>query len=91
MRYFNIPGSRTRQVLELPNNSNVGIPGRWMFRIDNAKIEAAGCVSEGRSLLLVFKCILIMSENLPAWAEIWCPLIIVVIVTVKRNSCNLEN
>lgn len=60
VRYFNIPGSRTRQVLELPNSSNVGIPGRWMFRIDNAKIEAAGCVSKGGSLSLVFTCILSM-------------------------------
>ncbi|CAH3193578.1 unnamed protein product [Porites evermanni] len=46
-RYFNIPGSRTSQVLDLPNKSNVGVSGRWMFRIDNAKIEAAGCNTKG--------------------------------------------
>lgn len=53
MRYFNIPGSRTQEVLNLLDKSNVGIPGRWMFRIDNAKIEAAGCDSKGRSMSLV--------------------------------------
>ena len=48
IRYFNIPGSRTHEVINLPTQSNVGNPGRWMFRIDNAKVEAGGCNTKGK-------------------------------------------
>ena len=34
-------------MLELVNRSNVAIPGRWMFRVDSAKIEAGGCNTKG--------------------------------------------
>ena len=46
-RFTMIPGSRTSAVLNLPRTSNVAIPGRWMFRIDQAKIEVGGCNVEG--------------------------------------------
>ena len=49
IRYFSIPGSRTHQVINLPTQSNVGNPGRWLFRIDNAKVEAGGCNTKGNS------------------------------------------
>ena len=52
IRFFNIPGSATDQVIDFPKKSNVGNPGRWMFRIDNAKIDAVGCTS-GKSGLFV--------------------------------------
>ncbi|CAH3035734.1 unnamed protein product [Porites lobata] len=35
LRYFNIPGSGTQQVLDLSRQSNVGNPGRWLYRIDS--------------------------------------------------------
>ena len=49
IRFFNIPGSATDQVINIHTQSNVGNPGRWMFRIDNAKIEAGGCTTKGKS------------------------------------------
>ena len=61
MRYFNIPGSRTDRVLDLPNQSNVAVPGRWMFRVDNAKIEGDGCDKKGGSHL--FFSLLILSHD----------------------------
>uniref|UniRef100_A0AAZ3QN63 Sushi, nidogen and EGF-like domains 1 n=1 Tax=Oncorhynchus tshawytscha TaxID=74940 RepID=A0AAZ3QN63_ONCTS len=42
-RYFNIPGSRTDDVVDVEGTTNVGYPGRWVFRIDNAQVEVGGC------------------------------------------------
>lgn len=49
IRYFSIPGSRTHEVINLPIQSNVENPGRWIFRIDSAEIEAGGCNTKGKS------------------------------------------
>ncbi|XP_071847181.1 sushi domain-containing protein 2-like isoform X2 [Apostichopus japonicus] len=43
INFFAVEGSRTQRVVNVTRLSNVGIPGRWMFRIDNADIESAGC------------------------------------------------
>lgn len=50
IRYFNVPGSATDRIINVSSNSNVGKPGRWMFRIDSAKIEAGGCNTKGNSI-----------------------------------------
>ncbi|CAL8252359.1 unnamed protein product [Merluccius merluccius] len=42
-RYFNIPGSRTHDVAAVEGTTNVGRPGRWVFRIDDAEVEVGGC------------------------------------------------
>uniref|UniRef100_A0A8C7GN26 Sushi, nidogen and EGF-like domains 1 n=1 Tax=Oncorhynchus kisutch TaxID=8019 RepID=A0A8C7GN26_ONCKI len=42
-RYFNIPGSRTDDMVDVEGTTNVGRPGRWVFRIDNAQVEVGGC------------------------------------------------
>uniref|UniRef100_A0A665UQD8 Sushi, nidogen and EGF-like domain-containing protein 1 n=1 Tax=Echeneis naucrates TaxID=173247 RepID=A0A665UQD8_ECHNA len=42
-RYFNIPGSRTADVVNVEGTTNVGYPGRWVFRIDDAHVEVGGC------------------------------------------------
>ncbi|XP_056460177.1 sushi, nidogen and EGF-like domain-containing protein 1 [Gadus chalcogrammus] len=42
-RYFNIPGSRTPDVAGVEGTTNVGHPGRWVFRIDDAEVEVGGC------------------------------------------------
>lgn len=48
VRFFNIPGSGTHQVLDLPNQSNVAVPGRWMYRIDS---KDDGCIMNGNKSL----------------------------------------
>lgn len=56
-RYFNIPGSRTADVVNVEGTTNVGYPGRWVFRIDNAHVEVGGCNNSGEKdvpLLAVF-------------------------------------
>nr|XP_020143666.1 sushi, nidogen and EGF-like domain-containing protein 1 isoform X2 [Microcebus murinus] len=42
-RYFSIPGSRTADVAEVETTTNVGVPGRWAFRIDDAQVRVGGC------------------------------------------------
>ncbi|KAG9341578.1 hypothetical protein JZ751_019091, partial [Albula glossodonta] len=42
-RYFNIPGSRTDDVADVEGTTNVGYPGRWVFRIDDAQVQVGGC------------------------------------------------
>ncbi|XP_036374730.1 sushi, nidogen and EGF-like domain-containing protein 1 [Megalops cyprinoides] len=42
-RYFNIPGSRTDDVVDVEGTTNVGYPGRWVFRIDDAQVQVGGC------------------------------------------------
>uniref|UniRef100_A0A8C6L8Y8 Sushi, nidogen and EGF like domains 1 n=1 Tax=Nothobranchius furzeri TaxID=105023 RepID=A0A8C6L8Y8_NOTFU len=44
-RYFNIPGSRTTDVVGVEGTTNVGYPGRWVFRIDDANVEVGSCNS----------------------------------------------
>ena len=34
-------------MIDIETTSNVGIEGRWIFRIDNEVIDAGGCETEG--------------------------------------------
>ncbi|XP_069738891.1 sushi, nidogen and EGF-like domain-containing protein 1 [Phaenicophaeus curvirostris] len=36
VHFFNLPGSRTPEVLDVARTSNVGVPGRWIFRVDDS-------------------------------------------------------
>ncbi|CAN2391630.1 Nidogen-like [Pristimantis euphronides] len=45
--YFNIPGSRTDQVLNIKSTSNVNHPGRWVFQVDKFKVPG-GCVFQAK-------------------------------------------
>ncbi|XP_071814712.1 sushi domain-containing protein 2-like [Apostichopus japonicus] len=47
-RSFPLPGSRSDRVLDLMENSNIGIPGRWVFKVDGDMIEGFSCSSNGR-------------------------------------------
>ncbi|RNA04016.1 sushi domain-containing 2-like [Brachionus plicatilis] len=37
-RSLSLPGSLTENVLNLANDSNIGVPGRWIYRIDDSDI-----------------------------------------------------
>ena len=47
LRYFSVPGSRQAAIVNVETTTNVGLPGRWMFRIDDVSVEAGGCNTEG--------------------------------------------
>uniref|UniRef100_A0A8D0G9T0 NIDO domain-containing protein n=1 Tax=Sphenodon punctatus TaxID=8508 RepID=A0A8D0G9T0_SPHPU len=38
--YYNIPNSRTDEILHIGDTSNVEVPGRWVFEVDDVQIES---------------------------------------------------
>lgn len=46
--YFSLPGSRTPAIAHVGATSNVGLPGRWLFRVDDFSLPH-GCVYNGAS------------------------------------------
>ena len=45
--YYIINGSFTQDILSINSRSNVGIDGKWIFRVDRDNITAGGCSSSG--------------------------------------------
>lgn len=47
--FLNLPGSRSNDVVNIEQTTNVNIPGRWVFRIDTELIDPAnGCSYNGK-------------------------------------------
>uniref|UniRef100_A0A914DWE2 Sushi domain-containing protein 2 n=1 Tax=Acrobeloides nanus TaxID=290746 RepID=A0A914DWE2_9BILA len=40
---YMIPGSCEAEIITIGSRSNVGSSGKWVFRVDNAEIQTAGC------------------------------------------------
>ncbi|XP_019353974.1 IgGFc-binding protein-like [Alligator mississippiensis] len=47
--YFSLPGSRTPAIAHVGATSNVGLPGRWLFRVDDFSLPH-GCVYNAQFL-----------------------------------------
>ena len=46
--FFNLPGSRSNDVVNMEQTTNVNMPGRWLFRVDTDLIDPAnGCSFNG--------------------------------------------
>ncbi|NXI35871.1 TECTA protein, partial [Galbula dea] len=43
--YYNIPGSQTEAIINITQTSNVNVPGRWVFQVDDFKVT--GVPTEG--------------------------------------------
>lgn len=47
--FFNLPGSRSNDVVNIEQTTNVNTPGRWVFRVDMELIDPAnGCSYNGK-------------------------------------------
>ncbi|CAF0974524.1 unnamed protein product [Brachionus calyciflorus] len=46
IRFFNLPGTFSESVKELVNISNIGVPGKWIFRTDSSEIIDSGCITD---------------------------------------------
>lgn len=47
--FLNLPGSRSNDVVNIEQTTNVNIPGRWIFRVDPDLIDPAnGCSYNGK-------------------------------------------
>ncbi|NXH13739.1 SNED1 protein, partial [Bucco capensis] len=38
INYYNIPGSQTEAIINITKTSNVNVPGRWVFQVDDFKV-----------------------------------------------------
>ncbi|XP_022088953.1 sushi domain-containing protein 2-like [Acanthaster planci] len=45
--FYAVPKSRTDEIVDIDEDSNVGTTGRFLFRIDSGDIVDSGCNSEG--------------------------------------------
>ena len=46
IRYANVPGSQTSDIINIDTTSNVGIAGVWIFRVDMAEmVTPPECIS----------------------------------------------
>ncbi|KAG8433703.1 hypothetical protein GDO86_012164 [Hymenochirus boettgeri] len=79
--YFNIPGSRTAEIVYIAKTTNVNTPGRWIFRVDEFKAPG-GCVVEAnfarfnetfwKDASCANKCTCTQEGNIDCKEE-WCP------------------
>lgn len=47
--FFSLPGSRTPEIVNIQETTNVNVPGRWAFKVDGKEIDPAnGCTSRGK-------------------------------------------
>ncbi len=49
IRFATVPGSRTSDIINITQTSNVAVPGVWIFRVDEEDIAGGGCTNEGNS------------------------------------------
>ena len=50
--FASVPGSRQAAIVDVETTTNVGLPGRWVFRIDDVSIKFGGCNTEGTTDIL---------------------------------------
>ena len=46
IRFASVPGSQTAAIINITTTSNVGIPGVWIYQVDEESIAMGGCSSE---------------------------------------------
>lgn len=51
--YYSIEGAQTAAVVNFTLTSNVGIPGKWVFRVDGKSVEDVKCHHAGKSTYVV--------------------------------------
>ena len=53
--FFSLPGSRTPDIVNIQETTNVNVPGRWAFKVDGKEIDPAnGCTSRGKGVPLLY-------------------------------------
>ena len=41
--FFSLPGSRTDDIVNIDERSNVGEPGVWVFHVSGPEVRSGGC------------------------------------------------
>ena len=47
VHFFSVEGSMSMDILNIASQSNMNIPGRWIFRLDSHTIQDGGCNNYG--------------------------------------------
>ena len=42
--FYLVPGSRTDDIVDIDEQSNIGIPGAWVFHVSGPDVESGGCM-----------------------------------------------
>lgn len=63
IRYFNVPGSQTRDILNIDTTSNVGVAGLWVFRVDEEEMIPPPTCTMGNGGLLIKKLMIIFTVS----------------------------
>ncbi|GFO48993.1 sushi, nidogen and egf-like domain-containing protein 1 [Plakobranchus ocellatus] len=50
--YYEVEGAMKAAIINLTHTSNVGIPGKWIFRVDSAEIEDSCSLSDSEGLFI---------------------------------------
>ncbi|MEE6481958.1 hypothetical protein FKM82_013081 [Ascaphus truei] len=96
--YFNIPGSRTPDIVKIRQTSNVNTPGRWVFQVDQFSAPG-GCVYEAnfvryndtfwKDSTCENKCLCKTNGEVECTEE-WCPGALVCQPTTWHFSCQIS-
>ena len=46
IRFATVPGSRSTDIADVEETSNVGVPGLWIYRVDEEDITTGGCTQD---------------------------------------------
>ena len=46
--FFAVPGSQTPDIMSIGESSNVDTVGRWIFRVDETRVDLGGCQVDGK-------------------------------------------
>ena len=50
IRFASVPGSQTADIINIDNTSNVDIPGKWVYQVDE-DVRSGGCSANGARVL----------------------------------------
>ena len=43
---YSVPGSRTDDIVNINETSNVDVPGVWVFKVSGPSVKSGGCVQD---------------------------------------------
>ena len=51
LTFYRIPGSLSKDIIEIVNRTNVGYPGLWVFRVDQIDCVEISCADNSQGNL----------------------------------------
>ena len=64
IHFFSRPETQSNSILLLDDNSNVCVPGKYVFRIDEEIVQPGRCVNIKPGLKIAVKCVINLQRHL---------------------------